>query len=228
MADNIQGSLTGATEVIGSVAGESALRGSVSGSGAVSGALKGLEKINGYSAYEVAVINGFRGTVDEWLESLKGKDGEVIFEELTEEQKASLKGEKGDPFTYEDFTEEQLESLKVKGDPGYTPVKGVDYFDGKDGYTPIKGVDYHDGIDGVSPKASVSLITGGHRVTFTSAYGNVNFDVMNGKDGKDGEGLPAVSVADNGKVLGVVNGQVALVTPKYPVVTQNGSILTIE
>ena len=33
----------------------------------------------------------------------------------------------------------------IKGDPGYTPVKGVDYFDGEpgdDGYTPIKGVDY--------------------------------------------------------------------------------------
>ena len=36
----------------------------------------------------------------------------------------------------------------TKGDPGYTPVKGTDYFDGvdgvngKDGYTPVKGVDY--------------------------------------------------------------------------------------
>ena len=35
-----------------------------------------------------------------------------------------------------------------KGDPGYTPQKGVDYFDGKDGYTPQKGVDYFDGKDG--------------------------------------------------------------------------------
>ena len=36
----------------------------------------------------------------------------------------------------------------IKGDDGYTPIKGVDYFDGakgdtgQDGYTPIKGVDY--------------------------------------------------------------------------------------
>lgn len=39
-----------------------------------------------------------------------------------------------------------------KGNDGYTPVKGVDYFDGqpgKDGYTPIKGVDYFDGEPGV-------------------------------------------------------------------------------
>lgn len=29
-----------------------------------------------------------------------------------------------------------------KGENGYTPIKGVDYFDGKDGITPVKGVDY--------------------------------------------------------------------------------------
>ena len=32
-----------------------------------------------------------------------------------------------------------------KGNDGYTPVKGIDYFDGKDGqdgYTPVKGTDY--------------------------------------------------------------------------------------
>ena len=32
-----------------------------------------------------------------------------------------------------------------RGDPGYTPKKGVDY---TDGYTPQKGVDYFDGKDG--------------------------------------------------------------------------------
>ena len=62
---------------------------------------------------------------------------------------------KGDPFTYDDFTNEQLAGLK--GEPGYTPQKGIDYFDGKngadgkdgaDGYTPVKGVDYFDGADG--------------------------------------------------------------------------------
>lgn len=30
----------------------------------------------------------------------------------------------------------------TNGKDGYTPVKGVDYFDGKDGYTPVKGKDY--------------------------------------------------------------------------------------
>lgn len=31
----------------------------------------------GYSAYEVAVLNGFEGTVDEWLASLVGPQGEI-------------------------------------------------------------------------------------------------------------------------------------------------------
>lgn len=70
-------------------------------------------------------------------------------------------GEKGDAFTFADFTPEQLASLKGEqglpgrdGTDGYTPVKNIDYFDGKDGrdgvdgYTPRKGVDYRDGIDG--------------------------------------------------------------------------------
>lgn len=59
------------------------------------------------------------------------------------DHKDELKGDKGDSFRYEDFTPEQLEALKgSKGDDGYTPVKNVDYFDGKNGYTPVKGVDY--------------------------------------------------------------------------------------
>lgn len=56
---------------------------------------------------------------------------------------------------FEGTEEEWLESLRGEpgkdgapgqpGKDGYSPVKGIDYFDGKDGkdgYTPIKGVDY--------------------------------------------------------------------------------------
>ena len=69
---------------------------------------------NGKSAYELAVIHGFKGTEEEWLESLRGTDGK-------------------------------------DGKDGYTPVKDVDYADGKDGidgkngtegYAPVRGKDY--------------------------------------------------------------------------------------
>ena len=61
-----------------------------------------LGRVVGYSAYEVAVNNGYVGTEAEWLASLHGRDGvdgvdgTVAFNELTPEQIASLKGEKGD------------------------------------------------------------------------------------------------------------------------------------
>ena len=42
----------------------------------VQGTVNALKKINGYSAYELAVINGFSGTEKEWLASLKGEKGE--------------------------------------------------------------------------------------------------------------------------------------------------------
>ena len=94
---------------------------------------------DGKSAYEIAVENGFKGTEQEWIESLNGKDG--------------VDGRDGyTPVKGVDYFD---------GADGYTPVKGKDYFDGKDGvdgkdgYTPIKGVDYFDGKDGADGKTPV-------------------------------------------------------------------------
>lgn len=64
----------------------------------------------------------------DYFDGAPGKDGTMTFEELTEEQKASLKGE--------------------PGKDGYTPVKGIDYFDGKDGAPGKDGVDGVNGVDG--------------------------------------------------------------------------------
>lgn len=62
---------------------------SISSERELTGTIKDLS-IYHTDAYQIAVRNGFKGTIEEWLESLKGK-------------------------------------------PGYTPQKGIDYFDGKDG-----------------------------------------------------------------------------------------------
>ena len=62
----------------------------------------------GKSAYAIAVAHGFKGTEQEWLNSLQGVQGPQ-----------GEPGPKGDPFTYADFTPEQLEALKgPKGDKG--------------------------------------------------------------------------------------------------------------
>lgn len=59
-----------------------------------------IGEFDGDSAYEVAVKNGFEGTEEQWLVSLKGNKGD--------------KGDKGDTGT--------------TGPAGHTPVKGTDYF----------------------------------------------------------------------------------------------------
>ena len=62
----------------------------------------------GKSAYAIAVAHGFKGTEQEWLNSLQGIQGPQ-----------GEPGPKGEPFRYEDFTPEQLEALKgPKGDKG--------------------------------------------------------------------------------------------------------------
>lgn len=82
-----------------------------------------VEGTRGFNNYELAIQNGFEGTEEEWLASLKGDA--FTYSDFTEEQLAGLKGPKGDrglPFTYSDFTSEQLAELK--GDKGDTGEKG--------------------------------------------------------------------------------------------------------
>lgn len=118
-------------------------------------------------------------------------------------------GAKGDPFTYADFTAEQLASLKGdKGNDGYTPVKGKDYFDGEKG------------ADGVSTTHSWN----GTTLTITSASGTSSANLKGekgdtGSAGKDGTSVTVsnvtTSTADggsnvvtfsDGKTLTVKNG----------------------
>ena len=93
-----------------------------------------LELIRGYSAYQVALNEGFEGTEKEWLESLKGEKGdkgdsayeEALkngFEGTEAEWLESLKGDKGDKgdsFEYEDFTKEQLDELRGETGQAFT------------------------------------------------------------------------------------------------------------
>lgn len=65
---------------------------------------KGKQGVSGKSAYTVAIENGFKGTEEEWLSSLKGE-----------------------AFTYDDFTNEQLSELTgPRGATGYTYTPKVD------------------------------------------------------------------------------------------------------
>lgn len=74
-SNEVSGTLAGQESVSGKVGGSYELSPALSAQQTVRGSLSRLKTMRGYSAFEVAVINGFRGTVDEWLESLKASGG---------------------------------------------------------------------------------------------------------------------------------------------------------
>ena len=143
---------------------------------------KQLVDIKGDSAYKIALDNGFKGSQEEWLKSLKGEPG--------------IQGEKGEPgkdgvditeggsayeiaqaHGFEGTREEWLESLK--GEPGKQGEKGDP---GEDGF----------GVDGASA----------YEIALENGFvGNIQdfLDSLEGKPGKDGldgnDGLSAYEIA---------------------------------
>ena len=113
---------------------------------------KGVSVVDVKESTEIGganVVTFSDGTKLTVMNGTKGADGTMTFEDLTDEQKASLKGADGyTPQKNVDYFDGKDGKDGQNGQDGKTPVKGVDYFDGKDGYTPIKGVDYFDGKDG--------------------------------------------------------------------------------
>lgn len=77
---------------------------------------------NGASAYEIAVANGFEGTEAEWLESLKGEDGEPGEDGYTPV--------KGTDYYTEEEQEEMVEAVLAElpisvDEDGYTDIEGL-------------------------------------------------------------------------------------------------------
>ena len=86
----------------------------------------------GYTAEEVGALPA--NTIIPSNEDIKTEVETALAEAKASGEFKGDPGDKGESFTYEDFTPEQLESLKGKdGDDGYTPQKGIDYFDGEKG-----------------------------------------------------------------------------------------------
>ena len=172
------------------------------------------------SAYAIAVEHGYKGTVEQWLESLKGQKGD--------------KGEKGDPFTYSDFTAEQLAALKgEKGDKGDTGDTGATGPQGQKGDTGATGPQGPKGDmgpvgeDGLSAYmiAMENGFSGTEEQWLASLKGNTGPQGPKGDTGDTGpqgpkgdtgatgpqgpagdSHVPTTSASDNGKVLRVVDG----------------------
>lgn len=149
----------------------------------------------GYSAYEIAVQNGYQGTEEEWLESLHGQDGNVAFSDLTEAQKESLRGPAGkdgrDGVDGKDGRDGQdaVSAINPRGnwDPAATYNRNdyVTFLDNGNAYTCIA-----DNTTGISP-----LDTSAWQIlALRGADGTPGKDGHDGVDGAQGvQGLPGVS-----------------------------------
>lgn len=128
---------------------------------------------NGKSAYEIAVDNGFVGTEQEWLESLKGEDGK-------DATAPTVEIDDGGYWVINGKATNVL-AVGVNGENGKDGVNGKDGKDGKDG---TNGVNGHDGL---TPTIIISddnyWIINGVK-TNVKAKGEDGKDGLNGKDGK--------------------------------------------
>ena len=76
------------------------------------------ETINGKSAYEIAVDNGFRGTEQEWLASLKGEDGKSLhIQDIYNAAIAS--GEIDSSVTLMEFVQHYFTDINIEGLSAY-------------------------------------------------------------------------------------------------------------
>ena len=77
--------------------------------------LRGNDGNDGKSAYELAVQEGFQGTLEEYLESLHGQDGQdgksMTWEDLTITQREMLTGKDGDTMNISTITNEIGEEI---------------------------------------------------------------------------------------------------------------------
>ena len=133
-------------------------------------------------------ITDANGThVAEVFNGKDGKDGTMTFEELTEEQKATLKGDKGDKGDTGPEGPQGIQGEQgPKGDKGDT---------GEQGEQGEKGAD---GADGFSPIANVTQIDDGAIISVTDEKGTSTATVRNGKDGADGEDGLTPHIGENG------------------------------
>jgi hypothetical protein len=102
----------------------------------------GKDGENGLSAYELAVQNGFTGTLTEWLESLKGTDGKDGADGLN--GKDGINGKDGADGRNGIDGKDGLSAYEIALNNGFvgTESEWLDSLKGKDG------------IDGISPEVS--------------------------------------------------------------------------
>lgn len=172
----------------------------------------GVISTAGQSAYDLAVSLGFTGTIQEWLESLKGNpgpqgepgpqgpkgiDGTVSFQELTPEQKEQLRGPQGEQGPQGEKGD--------KGDTGETGPQGPQGAQGLQGMQGEKGDTGAKGESGFSPIATVNKSNDTTTVTITDKNGTTTATIKDGTNGKTS--YLHIKYSDDGSTFTSNNGE---------------------
>lgn len=132
-----------------------------------------LKSLNGKSAYEIAVENGYSGTEDEWNKAIAN-----VSQNNVTIKNAGFSKDSDLIITLSDET--IINVGKVSGSDGKDGVNGTNGVNGKDG---INGIDGQDG-KGIS---SASINENGQLILTFSDGSTVNLDKIVGTNGVDGQ-----------------------------------------
>lgn len=163
----------------------------------------GQDGAPGKSAYEIAVEDGFTGNVQEWLESLKGDQGDPGFSPIVSAEAIpsgtrititdAVSSTVFDVMNGEDGQDgapgKNAYELAVEAGFTGTSAEWLDSLVGPSGAQGPAGQDGRDGADGASgfsPIVSTTPIASGTQVTITDLTGSHSFNVMNGEQGPSG------------------------------------------
>lgn len=173
---------------------------------------EGVNGTNGDSAYDIAKKNGFVGTEEEWLISLKGAQGQQgvqgIQGEKGDKGDQGLQGEKGEQgvgiskveiidneltITLSDTTELNLGN--IKGDKGEQGIQGIQGEKGEQGVQGIQGIQGIQGEDGIGISEVVINADGHLVITLTSGV-TTDLGNVKGTDGENGVGIDEIYIQD--------------------------------
>ncbi len=157
----------------------------------------GVKGNDGLDAYELAVAQGFNGTIDEWLPTLKGETGQP-----GQRGDAGADGKSAYDLAVETgFTGTMVDFfLSLQGKDGRDAVDGKDGISGANGVDGLNGKDGKDGANGVSAyDIAVGRGYVGSEIDWVRSLegksGVNGRDGRDGRDGKDGEhGRDAIAI----------------------------------
>lgn len=160
------------------------------------------EFLRGYSAYEIAVQNGYEGTIEEWLLSLIGSEGPQGEKGNTGAQGPTGPAGNGissvrlnpDYSLTINFTNGTSINLgNIRGEQGPQGVQGIQGIKGDTGATGPQGPKGDQGEKGdpgepaVNPSARVVQMTYGANIYVTDASGTTYAQILHGRTGEQGE-----------------------------------------